>query len=124
LTNEVILLLFFIFFAIFGALGIFFLIRLTLRLEEVSKQLDKTLIVLREKIPEFTEQSRNTLKTIEMTSLKAQKLMNIVQAPIENIQSSGVAQAMTGFLQSFSYFKNLFTKSKNPEKGKSKKVKE
>ncbi|MCD6595945.1 hypothetical protein J7L68_09785 [bacterium] len=113
--NEVILLLFFIFFAIFGALGIFFLIRLSLKMEQVSKRLDDTLDILQREIPQITEQSKRTMQALETASLKAQRLMNTVQSPLDNFQSSGAAQAIIGFLRGFGYFKNVFTKSQNKQ---------
>jgi len=108
LIGEVILLLLLIFFAIFGALAVFFFVRMSMRIEQTAKHLDDILTQVEKELPDFCEQSKQTLKSLESTSNKTEKFVGQIQQPIQKLQSSGLWQAIVGMINGITYFRNVF----------------
>ncbi len=112
MLNEFLLILLVVMVAVFGAVVVFFLLKLLLKIERSIDHFDRVLTILEEELPRFTEQSERTLKAIEESSRAAQQTLQKLSRPLDVLTSKPAWQAVSGLISGFGAAKKLFRRRK------------
>ena len=115
---EFLLILLVVMFAAFGAVGVYFLIKLSLKLESAVDHMERVMNLLEERLPKLADQSEKTLKAIEESSRAAKTTLDKISRPLDVITSKPAWQAVVGVANSFGMVKRLFKKSRREQEQK------
>ena len=115
---EFLLILLVIMFAAFGAVGVYFLIKLSLKLESAVDHMERVLDLLEERFPKLADQSEETLKAIEESSRAVKITLDKLSRPLDVITSKPAWQAVAGLTSGVGVIKRLFKRSKGSQEQK------
>ena len=108
MLTETMLILLVVIVAVFTAVVVFFILRLSLKVEKTIEHLDRVLDIVEQELPRFTEQSEQTLRAIEESSRTAKNTLEKLSRPLDVITSKPAWQMVSGMVSGLGAVKKLF----------------
>ena len=105
--------------AVFAAVVVFFILRLSLKVEKTIEHLDRVLDIVEQELPRFTQQSERTLQAIEESSRTAKNTLEKLSRPLDVITSKPAWQMVSGMVSGLGAVKKLFHRRRGEQETES-----